>query len=77
MANLLAQAGGINPNNYNFSSVCIYTPTGAYVSNQEFMSGGATPAPIPPSFLLLATGLLALALLGYGKKAGILREDRK
>ncbi|MFI5354648.1 MAG: hypothetical protein ACHQX0_03470 [Desulfobaccales bacterium] len=48
----------------------------------DFFAGTATDpsgnaAPIPPGFLLLATGLLALALLSYGKKAALVRADRK
>lgn len=38
-------------------------------------SGDAVP--IPPSFLLLGSGLLALALPGHGKKAGLVRADQK
>lgn len=57
----MAQAAAINPNNYDFSSVRIYTPTAANASNQEFMSGGATTVPIPSALLLLGAGLVRLA----------------
>jgi hypothetical protein len=74
----LAAALAIDPNNYDFSSVRLYTPTAAYASNQEFMSGAAiylsnpgnpAPTPIPGSVLLLATGLLALVALRLSRKA--------
>lgn len=59
----VAQAGAINPVNYDFSSVTIYTPTADYKSNQEFMSGGAGPVPVPGTVLLLGTGLVGLVML--------------
>jgi hypothetical protein len=74
----LAAALAFNLNNYDFSSVRIYTPTAAYATNQEFMSGAAimltntgntAPAPIPASILLLASGLLALVGLRLKRKA--------
>jgi hypothetical protein len=64
----LAQAAAINPSNYDFSSVRIYTPTAAYASNQEFMSGGASHVPLPPSVLLLGTGILGLVGLGWRRR---------
>jgi hypothetical protein len=64
----LAKAQGINPSNYDFSSFIIYTPTGDYASNQEFMSGGASPVPLPPTVLLLGSGLLGLVALGWRRK---------
>lgn len=62
--NWLTQAQGItNWAGYNFSTFRIYTPT-CNGSNQEFMSGGAcAPAPVPPSVLLLGSGLLGLGCL--------------
>jgi hypothetical protein len=52
------QASNINVTKFDFSSVRIYTPTDS--TNQEFMSGAAVHAPIPPSLLLLAPGLIGL-----------------
>jgi hypothetical protein len=52
-------AAGINVNNYDFSSVRIYTATNT--TNQEFMSGAASPVPIPGALVLLGAGLLRLA----------------
>lgn len=76
-------ATAINPQNYDFSSVRIYTPTAAYASNQEFMSGGTinrsftgNAVPIPASFVLLASGLLGLGMLGYKKKAVLVRREK-
>jgi hypothetical protein len=83
----LNQVSKINPDDYNFSSVSIYTPTtlnpyGA--ANQEFMSVGAinfassgNAVPIPPSFVLLGTALLALAGLSHRKKAALVRGDKQ
>jgi hypothetical protein len=59
----LEQAAAINPTLYDFSSVVIYTPTSAYASNQEFMSGAATHVPVPSTVLLLGSGLVGLCLL--------------
>ena len=64
----LALANNINPNDYDFSSVSIYTPTAAYASNQEFISGVAVHTPLPPSALLLGSGLLGLGLLGSRRR---------
>lgn len=79
-----AQAALIIPQNYDFSSVRIYTPTADYASNQEFMSGAAisrtttgSNTPIPASFLLLGSGLLGLGLLSRRKKAALVRGDQK
>ncbi|MGD0489541.1 MAG: hypothetical protein ABSB94_20420 [Syntrophorhabdales bacterium] len=55
----LAKAQAINVANYNFSSVQIYTAIPAS-SNQEFMSGAATPVPLPSALLLLGPGFLGL-----------------
>ncbi|MBA4419157.1 MAG: hypothetical protein C0392_14810 [Syntrophus sp. (in: bacteria)] len=57
----LTAASQINPNNLDFSSVRIYSATNT--ANQEFMSGSASPVPLPPSVLLLAPGLLGLVVL--------------
>lgn len=59
----LTQAGAINVNAYDFSSVHIYTPTTAYAGNQEFMSGAAIHTPVPSTILLMCSGLVGLALL--------------
>jgi hypothetical protein len=64
----LVLANAINPNNYDFSSVSIYTPTGSYSSNQEFMSGGAVHTPVPASVLLLGSGLLGMGLVGFRRR---------
>jgi len=56
----LSQASHINPQLYDFSSVKIYTPTGKDVSNQEFMSGKASPVPIPAPLWLLGSALLGI-----------------
>ena len=57
----IAWAAGINPAQWNFSSVDIYTPTPNPASNQEFMTGAATSAvPIPAAVWLLGSGLLGL-----------------
>jgi len=57
-----AQNAMVNPQRYDFSSVRIYTaiPQG---SNQEFMSGKASPVPIPGALLLFGPGLAGLVLL--------------
>jgi len=80
----LALAAAINPQDYDFSSVRIYTPTAAYASNQEFMSGGAisltpqgNPVPVPASFILLGSGLLVLAPLVQRRQATLVRRGRK
>ena len=63
----LTQAQGINPADYNFASVVIYTPVGTGIGNQEFMSGGASKVPLPATWLLLGSGLLGMMI---AKKRG-------
>ena len=57
----LSQAAQINPQLYDFSSVKIYTATNTI--NQEFMSGKASPVPIPAGVWLLGSGLAGLVTL--------------
>jgi hypothetical protein len=65
----LAWAANINVNNFNFSSVRIYTATNTI--NQEFMSGaGLDPVPVPPTVFLMGSGLLGLGLLSWRRKRG-------
>lgn len=55
---------------WNYSDIRIYTPTAPYASNQEFMSGTATPltgTPEPASLVLLGSALIAVAALRRGK----------
>ncbi|MCX5893800.1 MAG: hypothetical protein NTW80_12685, partial [Deltaproteobacteria bacterium] len=81
-----AATAASNPGSYDFTSVRIYTPINitdspndANASNQEFMSGtvisashtSGNQAPIPASFVLLASGLLGLGLLSRRKKAAV------
>lgn len=73
VAGWLTLAAAINPDNYDFSSVRIYTPTSAYALNQEFMSGGATPAPVSavpvtPTILLVGSGLVGLVGLRWTRR---------
>ena len=56
----LTAAEAINPANYSYASVVIYTPVGAGVGNQEFMSGGTSKVPLPPTVVLLGTGLIGI-----------------
>jgi hypothetical protein len=77
----LALAATIDPQNHDFSSVRIYTPLPGD-GNQEWMSGVArnfngNPTPIPAGFVLLGTGLLALAVLSRRKKAVLVPGDKK
>jgi len=57
----LTSARAIIPQNYDFSSVKIYTATNSI--NQEFMSGKASPVPIPGALFLFAPGLAGLVAL--------------
>ena len=63
----LTQAQGINPADYSYASVTIYTPIEAGIGNQEFMSGGASKVPLPATWLLLGSGLLGMMI---AKKRG-------
>ena len=56
----LTQAQGINPADYSFASVTIYTTIEAGIGNQEFMSGGAVPVPLPATAWLLGAGLIGI-----------------
>ena len=56
----LTAAENMNPADYNFDSVRIYTPSAGFTSNQEFLSAGSSSVPIPSSALLLASGLVGL-----------------
>jgi hypothetical protein len=57
----MSQAAQINPQLYDFSSVKIYTATNTV--NQEFMSGKASPVPIPAGAWLLCSGLAGIVML--------------
>ena len=57
----MSQAAQINTKLYDFSSVKIYTATNTV--NQEFMSGKASPVPIPAGVWLLGSGMAALVAL--------------
>jgi hypothetical protein len=65
----MKMAAAINPKDYDFSSVCIYTPTADYKNNQEFMSGGAAAVPVPSALLLLGAGLVRLVAYERRKRA--------
>ena len=68
VAGWLTLAAAIDPNDYDFSSVRIYTPTSVYAANQEFMSGCAVPVPAPSTILLMGSGLVGLVGLGWRRK---------
>ena len=61
-------AAGINVNNFDFSSVRIYTSSPDPSEFQEFMSGAGVAVPIPGAILLLGSGLVGLGLMGSRKK---------
>ncbi|MCX5811634.1 MAG: PEP-CTERM sorting domain-containing protein [Proteobacteria bacterium] len=60
-ANWLSAASSINPAQFDFSSVRVYTATNTV--NQEFISGGAHALPEPSIILLLSLGLGCLVLV--------------
>jgi len=62
-ANWLNAAQNINPANFDFSSVRVYTPTDT--NNQEFMNGGVTAVPEPSVVFLLIFGLAGLGLFKW------------
>jgi hypothetical protein len=66
--NWINEAEKINFSLYDFSSFIIYTPLesdGKY-SNQEFISGGAVPLPVPEpgTIMLFGIGMLGIAIFG-------------
>ena len=68
----LTAANNINPNNYDFSSFVIWTPTANDPRrDQEFLSGEGTPAvgtavPEPGILMLLGFGMVALGFIKVG-----------
>jgi hypothetical protein len=56
----ITAAAAINPSDWDFSSVRIYTAT--TTRNQEFVTGGSTSVPEPAVILLFASGLIGLGL---------------
>jgi hypothetical protein len=60
-ADWLSAASSINPAQFDFSSVRVYTATNTV--NQEFISGGAHALPEPDVLPLVCFGFLTLILL--------------
>jgi hypothetical protein len=62
-ADWLSAASSINPAQFDFSSVRVYTATNTV--NQEFISGGAHALPEPSIILLLTSGIAGLGLFKW------------
>lgn len=54
----LTAANAIDVNAFDYSGVRIYTPTGQFASNQEFMGGDVVPTPEPATMQLVLGAVL-------------------